>query len=79
MCKDKRKKLIEKYKTLDVSTRQEKKKYSIDQPKKDLGWIGLRNEYKNSCKELSDITKAADRDRKRLELVAEQIKKDFGF
>lgn len=44
-----------------------------------LGWVGLRNEYKNSSKELSDITKAADRDRKRLELVAEQIKKDFGF
>ena len=26
MCKDKRKKLIEKYKTLDVSTKEEKKK-----------------------------------------------------
>lgn len=44
-----------------------------------LGWVGLRNEYKNSYKELSGITEAADRDKKRLELVAEQIKKDFGF
>ena len=44
-----------------------------------LGWVGLRNEYKNSYKELSGITKLADRDQKRLELVAEQIKKDFGF
>ena len=44
-----------------------------------LGWVGLRNEYKNSSKELSGITEAADRDQKRLELVAEQIKKDFGF
>lgn len=39
MCKDKRKKLIEKYKTLDVSTKQEKKKI-LDRLAKEGSWLG---------------------------------------
>lgn len=44
-----------------------------------IGWVGLRNEYNNSCEELKNITKPSDRDKERLEIVAKKIIKELGL
>lgn len=38
-----------------------------------LGWVGLRNEYKNSHKDLKSISTGKERDEKRLQLLADKI------
>jgi hypothetical protein len=38
-----------------------------------LGWVGLRNEYKNCHKDLKSISSGKERDEKRLQLLADKI------
>lgn len=38
-----------------------------------LGWVGLRNEYKNCHKDLKSISTGKERDEKRLQLLADKI------
>lgn len=42
-----------------------------------LGWVGLRNEYKNNHEDLKDINDADSRDEKRIDLVVEFIEKEW--
>lgn len=42
-----------------------------------IGWVGLRNEYKNDNDELKGLATGKERDEKRLELVANKIVKDL--
>lgn len=42
-----------------------------------LGWVGLRNEFKNSHNEMKNLKTSEKRDQRRLELVAEQIIKNI--
>ena len=42
-----------------------------------VGWVGLRNEYKNDNDELKGLATGKERDEKRLELVANKIVKDL--
>lgn len=44
-----------------------------------LGCVGLRNTYTNNHNELKDIKNPKDRDNKRLKLVADDIKNEFGL
>ena len=42
-----------------------------------IGWVGLRNEYKNDNAELKGLDTGKKRDEKRLEIVANKIIKDL--
>lgn len=42
-----------------------------------IGWVGLRNQYKNDNRQLEGIKDAKKRDKKRLELVASEIMKQL--
>ena len=38
-----------------------------------IGFVGLRNYYRNNCDELKNIKSETERDKKRIEPIAEEI------